>query len=167
MPAYKLLVEFDSLPELKSYIGDLSDRELPTGQPAALSTSGYIVPEKNKVPVPQKVTQEEVDNDPDAPAVLKSSGKRGRPAKSKDASAPAAEPAPEPETAAAPALEIPYSEVQKATLELVSKHGKEATVAVLKEFAVEKATFLKPEQFADYLKRVALKDKELTEASLA
>lgn len=69
--------------------------------------------------------------------------KRGRPPGSKASSA---QPAPEPE-------KIDYQKVRDAVYLVAEKKGHDAAKAVLTEFGVATGKELKPEQYADVLKR--------------
>lgn len=128
MPAaYKLLVEFDSLDELKSYL----------------------------TPV-QAVTQETIDADPDAPAMLKTPAKRGR--KPKEETVATQEAVPQ---------VVPYEQVQKATMDFVQAHGKDETKKVLSEFGAKIATELKETDRKSYIDKLTTRSQELGKEELA
>ncbi len=155
MADYKLLIEFSSIDELKGYVADLGERALPVIKAAG-------VPQVKEPPVEtgksngngfkKKEDSEVAADEPSVPPLLKK--KPGRPAKSDTV-----DETPNPVT---PAVEaIPYKVVMEATMAFNKVHGREPTLAVLKEFgAMKNATELKVGQYQAYLDRL----QELTDA---
>lgn len=77
-----------------------------------------------------------------------------KPAAASSVSSPAEKSAP------ASSAAIAYDDVKKITLAL-AKQNRDAAVAVLKEFGAENALKLKPEQYADFMKKAEAKLEEL------
>lgn len=89
-------------------------------------------------------------------AIRESNGEDKQPAKTESKAAksePKKEAAKEPEKTPG----IPYDDVKNKTLELVKAKGRDAVTALLKDFGkdVASAKDLKPEQYEEYLAKVA------------
>ncbi|WP_374312467.1 hypothetical protein [Dongia sp.] len=71
-----------------------------------------------------------------------------------------------PQAQNANAASIPYDDVKAAILKLSAAKGRDAAVAVLKQFGVAKGTELTPEQYPDALKAFSLA-LDTTDAAVA
>lgn len=154
MPAYKLLLEFDSYDELKNYLD-----KSPATQGVAVAKT---IPADPATIITESAAQNAVaatspEPEDGTPPFLREKKKPGR--------KPKAEVTPQPETETAeekpkaqPAKpvtpEIPYKTIQEATMNFHKTFGRQKTLEVLGEFGVNIATDLKADQYPAYLKRI-------------